>query len=184
MATRPVNSFLVLKSLEWPAVWIKRRFWRISRGSRNTKVLFHADTGRSKDFESLSLISVTEGSATCAMRDMQGTQRSHCRHLLLGTSDGSALISECPSTERFLGYAYRCKFVFVFGVFVICLPPSVSWCMPECLQLYCQCVYVMFFPESAKTTCISSYDIEPVLHSLNRSNIKLCGDISKKLFLN
>ena len=78
------------------------------------------------------------------MRDMQGTQRSHCRHLLLGTSDGSALISECPS-KRFLGYAYRCKFVFVFGVFVICLPPSVSWCMPECLQLYCQCVYVMFF---------------------------------------
>jgi hypothetical protein len=76
------------------------------------------------------------------------------------TSDGSALISEGPSTERFLGYAYQCKFVFVFGVFVICLPPLVSRCMPECLQLYCQCVYVMFFPESAKTTCISSYDIE------------------------
>ena len=154
MATRPVNSFLFLKSLEWDMD--KRRFWRFSRQPlipRSCSIL--TQEGRR---ESLSLISVTEGSATCAMMDMQGTQRSHCRHNL--SPPTVTPLYPVPVKEVSGRYAYRCKFVFVFGVFVICLPPSVSRCMPECLQLYCQCVYVMFFPESAKTTCISSYDIE------------------------
>ena len=97
MSTRPVNSFLVLKSLEWgmDKKALLKNFPRQPLIPRSCSML--TQEGRRK---SLSLpVSVTEGSATCAMRDMQGTQWSHCRHLSPPTGAPSY-----PSARQLRGF--------------------------------------------------------------------------------